>query len=159
MIRLLGFLVGSLMSILVILLLVGVPTLNLDDRKEAQQRYDTAIEMLRAKQQELEDAIVVDAVPSEPEVTDGAPPNPVLAPDAPLPVAEPHWFSFWNPFRSEIAASGFVARLESVTGLDYRVVRVKPGVYEVAFAYYDDAEKDQKLAQISAATGLSLPGS
>ena len=74
MIRLLGFLVGSLMSILVILLLVGVPTLNLDDRNEAQQRYDTAIEMLRAKQQELEDAIVVDAVPPEPEVTDGAPP-------------------------------------------------------------------------------------
>ncbi len=72
---------------------------------------------------------------------------------------ELQWYSFWNPFRSEIAASGFVTQLEKVTGLDYRVVKVKTGVYEVAFAYNNDTEKRTKLSQISAATGLDLPDS
>ena len=44
------------------------------------------------------------------------------------------------------------------TGLDYRVVKLKPGVYEVAFAYSDDADVETKLAQISTATGLDLSG-
>ena len=69
------------------------------------------------------------------------------------------WHEFWNPFRSEIAAKGFVSQLEKVTGLDYRIVRVKAGVYEVGFAYGDDAERRLKVAQISAATGLDLPES
>jgi hypothetical protein len=72
---------------------------------------------------------------------------------------ELQWYSFWNPFRSEIAANGFVSQLERVTGIDYRVVKIKPGVYEVAFAYDDDAQRHAKLAQISAATGLDLPDS
>ena len=75
------------------------------------------------------------------------------------PLTEMQWYSFWNPFRSELAASGFVSRLEKVTGLDYRVVKVKSGVYEVAFAYGDDVERHAKLSQISAATGLDLPDS
>ncbi|MEO1246363.1 MAG: hypothetical protein AAFX56_11835 [Pseudomonadota bacterium] len=68
------------------------------------------------------------------------------------------WFAFWSPFRSEIAANGFVERLQSVTGIDYRVVKLKPGVYEVAFAYSEDDEIDLNLAAISAATGLKLAG-
>ena len=46
-----------------------------------------------------------------------------------------------------------------MTALDYRVVSVKPGVYEVAFAYSDDAEIETNLAQISTATGLDMPES
>ena len=69
------------------------------------------------------------------------------------------WYAFWSPFRSEIAANGFVDQLQRVTGLDYRVVKVKPGVYEVAFAYDNDVERRTKLSQISAATGLDLPDS
>jgi hypothetical protein len=76
-----------------------------------------------------------------------------------IALTEMQWYSFWNPFRSELAASGFVSRLEKVTGLDYRVVKVKTGVYEVAFAYGDDVERHAKLSQISAATGLDLPDS
>lgn len=68
------------------------------------------------------------------------------------------WYAFWSPFRSELAADGFVSQLQSVTGLDYRVVKIKTGVYEVAFAYEDDADIEANLAQISAATGLKLPG-
>ena len=62
-------------------------------------------------------------------------------------------------FGSRIAADGFVRRLESVTGFDYRVVKVENGVYEVAFAYSDDQERDAMLSTIAAATGLELPDS
>ncbi len=69
------------------------------------------------------------------------------------------WHSFWNPFRSAIAANGFVSQLEKVTGLDYRVVKIKTGVYEVTFAYENDTERRTKLTQIASATGLDLPDS
>lgn len=77
--------------------------------------------------------------------------QPVLIDDA------QSWYAFWSPFRSELAANGFIEQLQSVTGLDYRVVRVKPGVYEVAFAYQDDKDISVNLTQITAATGLELP--
>jgi hypothetical protein len=38
-------------------------------------------------------------------------------------------------------------------------VKVKTGVYEVAFAYIDDADIETKLERISSATGLELSGS
>jgi hypothetical protein len=69
------------------------------------------------------------------------------------------WHSFWNPFHSRIAAEGFVGQLEKVTGLDYRVVKIKTGVYEVTFAYESDAERRNKISRIAAATGLDLPES
>jgi hypothetical protein len=69
----------------------------------------------------------------------------------------PNWQSIWNPFRSQVAANGFAARLAAVTDIDYRVVRLKPGGYQVAFAYTDDGERAAKLAQIQSATGLDLP--
>lgn len=75
-----------------------------------------------------------------------------------LQIDSPQWYAFWSPFRSEIAASGFVSRLQSVTGLDFRVIKLKPGVYEVAFAYAADEDIPLNLSQISAATGLDLPG-
>ena len=183
MFRLLGFLIGSLTSIFIILLIIGMPTLHLDDQQADQQRYDAAIEKLREKQQEIESvtgrlsedvARVAQTIVEEPENVEPAaaseaaasPDTPDIAdavaiqppPESPV-VAEPSWYSFWNPFRSEIAANGFVSQLERVTGIDYRVVKVKSGVYEVAFAYHDDSERSTKLSQIAAATGLELPDS
>lgn len=70
---------------------------------------------------------------------------------------EQHWHEFWNPFRSEIAARGFVTQLEKVTGLDYRITKLEAGVYQVGFAYMDDNERLAKISQISAATGLEFP--
>ncbi len=55
MFRLLGFLVGSLTSVLIILLIVGMPTFQLSDADANQERYDTAIDKLREKQKEFED--------------------------------------------------------------------------------------------------------
>ena len=74
------------------------------------------------------------------------------------PVVAEHWYAFWSPFRSEIAAQGFVDRLQQTTGIDYRVVRVKTGVYEVAFAYTDDIDIEAKLERIASATGLDMSG-
>lgn len=184
MFRLLGFLIGSATSVFIILLVIGLPTFHLGDDDEAQQRYDAAIEMLRAKQQELESvagrltedvsrvAESIDAEPAVPAASDPPAPAATLveplpaAPDVPPstaalpgPAGGPHWYSFWNPFSSEIAASGFVAQLERVTGMDYRIVKMDKGVYEVAFDYADDAERRDKLSRISAATGLDLPES
>ncbi len=98
--------------------------------------------------------------PIEPEILD---PDPEL--DAAIeelfaerePVEE-HWYAFWSPFRSEIAANGFVAKLQEKTGIDYRVVKVKTGVYEVAFAYIDEADIQSKLELITTATGLDMSG-
>jgi hypothetical protein len=106
-------------------------------------------------------AVVTPRQEPEPE----APPAVLEELSEPVRVALPptseatHWYAFWSPFRSELAANGFVAQLQRTTGLDYRVVRQKPGVYEVAFAYSDDADIETKLAQISAATGLDIPES
>ena len=88
-----------------------------------------------------------------------APGYPAIDGEYALGIDELQWYSFWNPFRSQIAASGFVSQLEKVTGLEYRVVKVKTGVYEVAFAYSDDMERRTKLSQISTATELDLSGS
>ena len=81
-----------------------------------------------------------------------------ILPMVPEPVVEEHWYAFWSPFRSEIAAQGFVARLQETTGIDYRVVKVKTGVYEVAFAYTDDTDIQAKLERIASATGLDMSG-
>lgn len=85
--------------------------------------------------------------------------NPDTSPAEPVPepIEALQWYAFWSPFRSEIAAKGFITQLQRVTGLDYRVVKVKPGVYEVAFAYSDGDELTASLSQISRATGLDMP--
>ena len=69
---------------------------------------------------------------------------------------EPEWHAIWTPFRTEIAARGFVSRLENVTSLDFRVAKLGSGAYQAAFAYRDPAERDAGLAPIAAATGLDL---
>lgn len=194
MFRLIGFLIGSLSSVVIILLIIGMPRFNVADQKADQQRYDEAIEKLKAKQHEFEsvagklsddvaqvaetveqgfDTLTQTRDPEPPPAQQATADTPAAA--ATMPVAiddtfdsgsdgsdllpETLWYSFWNPFRSELAANGFVKQLERVTGLDYRIVKIKSGVYEVAFAYEDDTERDTKLAQISAATGLELSGS
>ena len=184
MFRLLGFLIGSATAITIMLIVLGVPDFHLADPGVDQQRFDAAVEKLKEKQQEVAEvadhivAEVAESVedlqdnieafadkalpeltaqliadpPTMQEVSDTAYDNPVIQ-------NELQWYSFWNPFRSRIAAQGFVAQLEKVTGLDYRVVKVKAGVYEVAFAFDNDIERRTKISQISAATGLDLPDS
>jgi hypothetical protein len=84
-------------------------------------------------------------------------PETTFAAETPPPPSTEHWYAFWSPFGSELAANGFVSQLQRTTGMDYRVVQLKPGVYEVAFAYAEDADIASKLATISSATGLEMP--
>ncbi len=181
MFRLLGFLVGSVTALTIILVVLGIPEFHLADRDVDQQRFDAAVKLLKEKQQEIakvsqdvvedvaetvediqdnvEDLAHDSATVVETELEQKPAELPDIADEVPFIQDEMHWYSFWNPFRSEIAARGFVTQLEKVTGLDYRVVKVKTGVYEVAFAYNNDDERRTKLSQISAATGLDLPDS
>ena len=213
MFRILGFVVGSIVSIAALVMLVGMPNFHLTGTVDDEDRYGAAIQQLKEKRQALAAAVgpapVPEAIEPIPPATgdqledtaDGAidavtdetlgeattvsstaserPPDAAVRElpaedlaisdvrhdDPPLQYAhnaglnDPEWQAFWNPFRSEIAARGFVRRLEDVTGLDYRVAKVKNGVYQVAFSYSDDAERSRKLSQISAATGLDLSDS
>jgi hypothetical protein len=173
MMRLLGVLVGSTLAVAALVVFIGIP--------EFATENSVADNMVITLPMRTEPAATAEPEPIEAVATAPAASAPVAVDDsvsvipepepepefvAGLPVETPdestldnlqQWYAFWSPFRSEIAASGFVDQLQRVTGLDYRVVKVKPGVYEVAFAYIDDAEITDNLSQITAATGLQLP--
>ncbi len=182
MIRMLGVISGAAIAIVLLTWFVGVPQFTIE--RTALDVPAQVVDLVEAVPEvPAEDPIEVDEsgeaeLPPDQEVMLAASP-PVEDPppaeadfltddamtmetiEAVLPAAvEPdlQWFAFWSPFRSKIAAEGFVSQLQRVTGLDYRVVKVKAGVYEVAFAYSDNAEIDLNLSTISAATGLDLPG-
>lgn len=165
MMRLLGVLVGSALAVAALVVFVGIPefttessvaeptVITLPMRAEAPapaapSPQEIPQEDVPAASETLADA-AAEAAPLE--TVAEAPP---MAPEETL-----QWYAFWSPFRSEVAANGFVEQLQRVTGLDYRVVKVKSGVYEVAFAYEDDQQITARLSQISAATGLKLPES
>jgi hypothetical protein len=184
MLRIVGFCVGSLLSIALLLLLLGTPDFQRGAGDADEARVDAVIENLQRKWAQqvpaaVEDAVVSTGVPGaapalgiEPAAhppegaSAAAVPGDASGPD-PLslalaeaneaqPVPEPDWHAIWSPFRTEIAARGFVERLESVTGLDFRVAKLRSGAYQVAFAYSNPAEVDVRLAEIAAATGLDL---
>lgn len=171
MIRLAGFFAGALLAVVSILLVLGIPELPPPEPEHVIIPYEPPEPVAKTPEQETPPAEIEPAQLAEsPPVEQASPEAPVV--EAPitetlLPIDESpalieaadatQWYSFWSPFRSQIAANGFVRRLESVTGFDYRVVRVDSGKYEVAFAYSDDGEREQILSTIATATGLELP--
>ena len=158
MVRVAGFLTGSAVAIVLILLVLGVPELRAPEQEPVAVVVE-APEPPPEPEPEPEPAADLPPEP-QPEPQPESPPEP--QPDAvsePEPVMANRWHSFWSPFGSRIAADGFVSRLESVTGFDYRVIKIENGVYEVVFAYTDDSERDAMLATIASATGLDLPDS
>ena len=176
MIRLLGILLGCVIAVAVLILIVGVPRIVERSEPEGVRvqlplRAAPTGEAVVEKQSEAEPQGQEEVLPESAAAIAAS--TPVAAPaeivefsQAASEVAAKHapaeelrWYAFWSPFRSQIAANGFVTQLQRVTGLDYRVVSVKPGVYEVAFAYSDDDEIQINLSQISAATGLDIPES
>ncbi|MDH3616700.1 MAG: hypothetical protein OEQ90_09535 [Gammaproteobacteria bacterium] len=179
MIRLIGILTGSAIAVAFLIVALGMPEFAVPEPavvaltearpEERPEPVETVTEPLALVPEPL--------APIPGPQTPGARPSaevadqvtPVTGPVEPDPepevtteeIAEPleqHWYAFWSPFRSKIAADGFVSQLQRTTGLDYRVVKLKPGVYEVAFAYSDDSDIEHKLTQISSATGLDLSG-
>jgi len=171
MFRLIGILTGSAIAIAILIVVLGVP-----EFAAPEPATPVIAKPLKEFVYELppEPEAVIPAISeneseerSEPETMvtvtpELVPEEDVFEPDAiPEPMRETtdqQWYAFWSPFRSKIAADGFVSQLQRTTGLDYRVVKLKPGVYEVAFAYFDDSDIQDKLTQIASATGLDLSG-
>lgn len=184
MLRLTGILTGSALAIAALLFFLGTPQLSdsgsvthpqgsgsVSDPPGTTQVIDSADPMVL---ESPDSSLVTDPEPDpEPSrVTDPEPRDALIEqlfapedsrelvlPVEPEAMTEERWYAFWSPFRSEIAANGFVAKLQESTGIDYRVVKVKTGVYEVAFSYTDDADIETKLERIASATGLELSGS
>ena len=173
MIRFTGVLVGSALAVAALVVFVGIPEFTTESSVAEPTVITLPMRGGPASQETAapaeEPAAVTAAYPPAQSVLEPGPQQALKEqqPDEPSqeasaedPVPPPlQWYAFWSPFRSEVAANGFVDQLQRVTGLDYRVVKVKPGVYEVAFAYEDDQEITANLSQISAATGLELPES
>jgi len=143
MVRIVGILCGSALAISSLIIALGVPEF-LPDPVEAPEIV-TEIPVER-----FEPVTQVETVSEDVSASIIASPGPPAPP-------EEHWYAFWSPFRSELAANGFVSQLQRSTGMDYRVVQLKPGAYEVAFAYEVEADIASHLAAISAATGLDMP--
>ncbi len=179
MLKLIGILIGSALAVAFLIIALGVPELT-PSSGSVTESSGSVTEPAFSEPDDTELVPVGSETDTEPEsvtmssVTDPEPDvvpvssvtDPELAetealieqifnPDLELLVEE-NWYAFWSPFRSEIAANGFVSKLQETTGIDYRVVKVKTGVYEVAFAYVDDADIQDKLARISDATGLNM---
>jgi hypothetical protein len=175
MMRFLGVIVGSALAVAALVVFVGIPefttessvpepaVITLPMKAGAPVPVSTVAEPAeQAPPPAVNDATAEPtphAVPADVTADESA--DEIAVEPADTPAVEPaetlHWYAFWSPFRSEIAANGFIDQLQRVTGLDYRVVKVKPGAYEVAFAYDDDQDISINLSQISAATGLQLP--
>ena len=168
MLRLTGILIGSALAIGALILMLGVPQFA-----DPKLEYAPDFVATEPAPESVEATLVTNA----PEPATEAEPDTealieqIFSPDpagaselaketstTPEPAPVDNWYAFWSPFRSELAANGFVSKLQETTGMDYRVVKVKTGVYEVAFAYTDDADVQDKLARISAATGLDMSG-
>ena len=157
MIRLIGILTGSAIAIATLIIAVGIPTLTSPGSGSVSEPGRSgSVSQLAAPLQPVDSASTdVTAGPDMVSVTDPEPdslvtdPEPgdavlveqVFAPeesrDITMPgpqgsAVEDNWHAFWSPFRSEIAANGFISRLQETTGLDYRVVKVETGESFVA---------------------------
>ncbi len=171
MVRIVGILCGSALAISSLIIALGVPEVLPGPAEEPEvtvvfDEIETVAEPAAAivVETSIEDSIddsIEESTETEFEpAAEDAPPLTVATETPPQQMPEQsteHWYAFWSPFRSELAANGFVSQLQRNTGMDYRVVQLKPGVYEVAFAYDADADIATHLAAISAATGLDMP--
>lgn len=169
MVRIVGILCGSAIAVSVLIIALGLPEFTL------QPKTMPAVVAIGVGQPEPGPAMEADRISESPttvepsvetvaETAVEAYKEPVIEPTTGMAVESArqqpqteHWYAFWSPFRSELAANGFVSQLQRTTGMDYRVVRLKPGVYEVAFLYEGEDEIETKLVAISAATGLEMP--
>ena len=167
MVRIVGILCGSALAISSLIIALGVPEVLPGPAEEPEvtvvfDEIETVAEPAAAIVVEtpIEDSIEESTETEFEPAAEDAPPLTVATETPPQQMPEQsteHWYAFWSPFRSELAANGFVSQLQRNTGMDYRVVQLKPGVYEVAFAYDADADIATHLAAISAATGLDMP--
>ena len=145
MVRIVGILCGSAIAVSSLIIALGLPEFTSQPKTSVEAAVETVAEpAVEAYEEPVIEPTTEVAVEMAVEI-------------APQQAQPEHWHAFWSPFRSELAANGFVSQLQRTTGMDYRVVRLEPGVYEVAFLYEGEDDIDTKLVAISAATGLEMP--
>ena len=153
MVRIVGILFGSAIAVSVLIIALGLPKFTLQPKTTPEV---VANSVGQPKPDPVMEADRITELPTtvEPVIE---PTTGMAVESAPQHPQTDHWYAFWSPVRSELAANGFVSQLQRTTGMDYRVVRLKPGVYEVAFLYAGEDDIETKLVAISAATGLEMP--
>lgn len=62
----------------------------------------------------------------------------------------------WIPFRSEVSAVGFAAKLHQQVPFDFQVIKMGAGKYEVGFQYHSEAKRGEILDLIAGITGFDL---
>jgi hypothetical protein len=156
MVRIVGILCGSAISVTVLIMALGVPEFIRQPKTTVEPAVETVAEpAVEVFEEPLIEPTIEPII--EPIIEPVIEPTIETAVESPAPQPQTeHWYAFWSPFRSELAANGFVSQLQRSTGMDYRVVRLKPGVYEVAFLYDGEDDIETKLVAISAATGLEM---
>jgi hypothetical protein len=162
--RLLGFVLGSVAAIWVV-----VSYMDREQLVALKQGLGRAFSVASARlapPEQVPNAAPADAVSDEVAISAAPDPPPEEAPgskaEAPQTAQESreevHWQAFWSRFHSELSAQGFAERLTGRTDVRYRVRPTGRGIYEVVFAYRDEAEREAALARIESATGLRLQG-
>lgn len=66
----------------------------------------------------------------------------------------PNQASIWQPFHSEVSASGFARRLSVQLGYPFYVAKQAPGQYLVVFDYDDAAQRQLLQQQVVSITGF-----
>lgn len=170
MIRITGILIGSALAVATLIFMLGMPEFGPSEAatpvtEEAPLELPALVPEAEPEPvstpepepvvEQMEETPAIVEEPSAEELVEA-----IFTPveERSIEIVQENWYAFWSPFRSEIAANGFVEQLQRTTGLDYRVVKQKPGVYEVAFAYDDEVDIQTNLDTIAAATGLEMPG-
>ncbi len=73
-----------------------------------------------------------------------------------LRAAEGSFQPVWIPFRSEVSAVGFAAKLHQQVPFDFQVIKMGAGKYEVGFQYHSEAKRGEILDLIAGITGFDL---
>ncbi len=84
-----------------------------------------------------------------------AEPIEVALPEVPAPVTGTA--PVWEPFHSEISATGFAKRLSLQLGYPFEVLKQGPARYLVVFDYASERERSLLQQQIAALTGYRHP--
>ena len=98
--------------------------------------------------------ILEDPVATMPEVPITEPIE-VALPEVPAPVTGTA--PVWEPFHSEISATGFAKRLSLQLGYPFEVLKQGPARYLVVFDYASERERSLLQQQIAALTGYRHP--
>ncbi|MGD8497940.1 MAG: hypothetical protein PVG82_03470 [Chromatiales bacterium] len=186
MLRLLGFIVGALLTAIVLFdldpheLLHRGEALVDDSREWLQAAAQTPVpeaptpEPIRkpapvevpVDRAPKEEPVPIEAVEQGAAISDDTAPDRTIHDHEELPLTEPvpvatpipigGWQPLWRPFNSEVSARGFAGQISDITGRETRVRRLGPRSHQVDVAYATEAERRDILQRLELLTGIRL---